>query len=152
MKDFVIRLTCLLVLVGIFVSYDVVLAMRDKDEQIAQLRAQVEDTQFSSGSTDAVGADASEEDGVYRDGTYTGSAQGYGGMVTMEVAIEKGKLQDIRVISASNEDASYWSMATQMIPKMIEQQTAEVDTVSGATFSSVGIFNAVADALNQAME
>lgn len=41
-------------------------------------------------------------------------------------------------------------MAEDIIPKIIEAQSADVDTVSGATFSSTGIRDAVSEALKQA--
>ena len=41
-------------------------------------------------------------------------------------------------------------MAKDIIPAIIDAQSAEVDTISGATFSSTGIKNAVAQALEEA--
>lgn len=90
--------------------------------------------------------------GEYRDGTYTGSAQGYGGRISLEVVVSKGNIDEIHVVSATKEDAAYWNMAKQLIPQIIKKQTTEIDTISGATFSSIGILNATAEALNQAIK
>lgn len=147
MKDFLLRTTCLLLLAGLFSGYDIVLAMRGKDEQIAKLQAQAESAAALASS------ESSESSGSgYRDGTYTASAEGYGGPICLEVVIKEGSIDEIQVISAAKEDAAYWNMAKQLIPRIKEEQTADIDTVSGATYSSVGILNAAADALNQALE
>ena len=54
--------------------------------------------------------------------------------------------------SAEKEDGAYLAMAEDIIPKIIEAQSAEVDTISGATFSSTGIKNAAEQALEQAVK
>ena len=54
--------------------------------------------------------------------------------------------------SAEKEDSAYLAMAEDIIPKIIETQSAEVDTISGATFSSTGIKNAAEQALEQAVK
>ena len=58
-------------------------------------------------------------------------------------------LQEI-IVSAEKEDGAYLSMAEDIIPTIIDAQSADVDTISGATFSSTGIKNAVAQALEEA--
>ena len=89
---------------------------------------------------------------IYNDGVYSGSAQGYGGAVSVEVTIENDVITDISVVSHSGEGAAYWDMAKDMIPQMIAAQSPEVDTVAGATLSSVGIHNAVTLALRSALK
>ena len=84
--------------------------------------------------------------GPYQDGSYTASAQGFGGDVTVTVTIEGGYTVD----DASGEDAAYFSMAEGILEDIMAAQSAEVDTVSGATFSSTGLKNAVAAALEEA--
>lgn len=85
-----------------------------------------------------------------KDGTYTGSAYGFGGPITVQVTISDGKITGINVLSASGETGSYFNRAQSMIPAILASQTADVDTVSGATYSSNGIKNAVKAALAQA--
>ena len=43
-------------------------------------------------------------------------------------------------------------MAEDIIPKIVEAQSVDVDTISGATFSSTGIKNAAKEALEKAVE
>ena len=83
------------------------------------------------------------------DGVFTGSAQGYGGPVTMQVTIKDGYIDDVQVASAPNEDAPYLSQAVALLDVIKQQQTVNVDTVSGCTYSSVGILNGTKEALEK---
>lgn len=85
--------------------------------------------------------------GNYTDGTYTGSANGFRGETEVSVTVTNGNITDITVLSY-NDDKEYFCRAEDtIISRIIESQDLNVDTVSGATFSSNGIINAVADAL-----
>jgi len=86
----------------------------------------------------------------YKDGTYTGSGQGFGGTTKVSVTIANGKITDIKTLS--NEDTpDYYERAFGNISKgIVSRQSTDVDTVSGATYSSKGIISAVKDALGQA--
>lgn len=148
MKNLVIRIVCMVSIFAVLAGYNVVLAMRDKDQQIETLTQQVEALQ-AGGSTSSAGTEKTQTG--YKDGEYTGSAEGYGGTVTMKVTVKNGSITDISPLSHSGEDAAYWDMAVSVIPAMVEAQTSDVDTVSGATFSSTGIINAVTEALSQAL-
>jgi polyferredoxin len=81
------------------------------------------------------------------DGSYTGQAEGFKGIITTEVTVKDEKIISITVLS-HNDDAKWYNWATVVIDTIIEKQTTDVDTVSGATFSSAGIINSVKDALN----
>lgn len=87
----------------------------------------------------------------YTDGTWEGSADGFGGPIRVEVTIEGGDLTDIRVLSADGEDPAYYSQAEAVIPQILSSQGVEVDTVTGATFSSRGLIGAVTEALRKAV-
>ena len=91
-----------------------------------------------------------EEPAAYKDGIYTGSAQGFGGTITVEVVISGGRITDIRVVSAPDESDSYLSSAMAVIGRMLQAGSPNVDTVSGATYSSTGIITATKRALSQA--
>lgn len=86
----------------------------------------------------------------YINGTYYGTAKGFGGTIKVKVVIKKKKIKSIDVVEAPGEGASYLDSAKTMIPKMVKAQSPNVDAVSGATYTSNGIINAVADALEQA--
>lgn len=86
----------------------------------------------------------------YKDGTYYGTAAGYGGNIKVEVVIENGKIKSIGIMEAAGETESYLTMAKALIPNMISKQSPNVDVVSGATYTSNGIISAVKNALEQA--
>ena len=90
-----------------------------------------------------------EEASEYKDGTYYGSGIGFAGTTTVKVVISDGKITSITIMS-TNDDSSYIQSASAVISRIIAGQTTNVDTVSGATYSSVGIIEAVRDALSQA--
>ena len=73
-----------------------------------------------------------------------------GGSIDVKVTIQDGQLKNIEIISAENEDGTYLETAKGVISKILDAQTPEVDVMSGATFSSTGIKDAVADALQKA--
>lgn len=149
MKVFFVKAASLLAVVLVLVGYNVVLEAREKDEEIARLNAQVQALEeFVESSREAEAAET--EGGAYADGEWEGEAQGFGGPISLKIKVEAGKLTDIEILSAENEDKTYLSMAEAMLPAILEAQSAEVDTVSGATFSSEGIKNAAAQALKKA--
>lgn len=88
-------------------------------------------------------------EGSYKDGTYEGSAQGYYGLVTLAVTVKDNTVTKIDVVSHSDTQ-SYWNKAAVLMDTIIEKQTTDLDTVSGATYSSEGILGAVNSALKKA--
>lgn len=87
---------------------------------------------------------------TYRDGIYTGTACGFGGDITVQVTITDDTITDISIVSAEGETRSYFTKARYVISAMLTAGTPEVDTISGATYSSTGIINAVKSALMKA--
>ena len=82
-----------------------------------------------------------------KDGTYKGSANGYGGKVTVNVTVSKKTMTAIDVVSAPGETDSFFNRAKGVIDEMLMAQSTDVDVVSGATYSSNGIIGAVKNAL-----
>lgn len=85
----------------------------------------------------------------YQNGTFSGSGEGFAGTITVSVSIENDRITNIAVVSSS-DDEPYWSEGKAVISRILSAQSANVDTVSGATFSSGGIIEAVRAALNSA--
>ena len=144
MREFWVRLVSMLAIVGVLLGYNSVLDVRAKEDEIARLSAQV----AGNGQSDSGNGGSTN----YKDGTYTGEADGFGGTIQVEVKIEKSKIAEINVVSAEKEDGAYLSMAKDIIPKIIDAQSADIDTISGATFSSTGIKNASEQALEKAVK
>lgn len=109
--------------------------------------------QTTTGSTDASETEAAattqSDEGLIAlsDGTYTGSGTGYRGETSVIVTVENGYITAIQVTDY-NDDEQFFSRAeTTIINEILAGQTADVDAVSGATYSSNGIMEAVANAL-----
>ena len=109
--------------------------------------------QSQSGGTAAAGSSTSvaqvEDASGYKDGTYYGTGTGFGGTLKVQVDISGGKIAAIQILE-NNDGSEYISKASSIINAIISSQSTNVDTVSGATYSSVGIIQAVRDALSQA--
>ena len=96
----------------------------------------------------AATASATLESG-YRDGVYAGSGKGFRGAINVEVTVENGVISEISVVS-SRDDAEFLSRAkTGVVAQILKSQSAAATPVSGATFSSNGMIEAVADALEE---
>lgn len=139
MKNFWIRIVNVAAILVIIFGYNMVTEAREKDDEIAKLSAQIQ--------SEEAGGDTA---GSYKDGSYEGTATGFGGDITVKVTVDGGKITAVDIVSAEKEDGAYLTMAENIIPKIIDAQTSEVDTISGATFSSTGIKNATAQALESA--
>ncbi|EJT6665688.1 FMN-binding protein [Clostridium perfringens] len=88
--------------------------------------------------------------GEYKDGTYEGTSPGYASGLKVQVKIDSGKITSIDVVS-HNETPGFYEKAFEKVPEeIIQKQSTDVDTASGATYSSKGIINAVNNALNSA--
>ena len=86
---------------------------------------------------------------TYKDGIYEGISEGFNGPIKVRVTISKGSITNVEILS-HNEDSAYFSKAKSVIEKILGKPGKSVDTVSGATFSSGGIINAVNDAVSKA--
>ena len=84
-----------------------------------------------------------------KDGSYEGSGIGFRGYLKVEVDVNEGKISSIRVVE-NVDDAPYFEKARGLITNIVSGQTPNVDSVSGATYSSNGIKSAVRDALKKA--
>ena len=88
----------------------------------------------------------------YADGVYLGEGEGYEGPMTVRVTVFGGKVTSIELVS-SMDDEPYFGRAWATVPgRIIAAQTTSVDAVSGATYSSEGIRDAVNNALKKAAE
>src|SRR5471030_1337188 len=87
----------------------------------------------------------------YKDGTYTGSGQGFhGGTTKVSVTITDGKIANIEILSNGDTPQYFERVSGTITKEILSKQSTSVDTVSGATFSSKGIISAVENALSQA--
>lgn len=94
--------------------------------------------------------DTSESNRTYKDGTYYGSGTGFGGKLTVEVVIQDGKIVSVTLVENEGDDHPYIDNASALLQSIVATQSTNVDAVSGATYSSAGLIEAVRNALAQA--
>ena len=86
----------------------------------------------------------------YADGIYQGTGEGYGGDIKVSVVIQDKTIKAILITDHAGEDDSFFNRAKTITASMVASQTTDVDSVSGATYSSRGIIEAVKAAMEAA--
>lgn len=101
-------------------------------------------------SKDTVEVDQSNFDiSNVKDGVYYGEASGYRPGLKVEVTVKDKKITDITIVDNNETPKWYNRVVPYLTDKIVEKNTVNVDTISGATRTSVGIINAVRNALGQ---
>ena len=89
--------------------------------------------------------------GKYGVGTYTSTAKGFGGDVTVTITIAEGDvIADVKIEGASETPALGGVAMDKLATKIKETQSVEVDAMTGATFTSKAVITAAADCMAQA--
>ena len=83
------------------------------------------------------------------DGVYSATCFGYAGDITVEIKVENGEVVDITLPDYEDED-DYKHFSEDVIEKLKQGPLEDVDTVSGATFSTQAVIDAYNEALKQA--
>lgn len=119
---------------------------QNSDTQTAESNAGSSDSSQTQTTESANSSSAQTQQ--FKDGTYTGTGTGFRGDTNVSVTVANGKISDITVVSYQ-DDAQFFSRAKNtVISEILKNQDVNVDAVSGATYSSNGIIDAVANALN----
>ena len=125
-------------------------ASSDVSSEADNKKSEKDSTDNTENTDQADSEEADDSDNAYKNGTYEGSGTGYGGTITVQVTLEDDTITAVNVVSAPGEDSAYLSQGESVINSIISEQSTDVDTISGATFSSTGILEAVNDALSKA--
>ena len=112
-------------------------------------KSKQESTSESESDSSLAEIAAAQDASAYKDGTYYGTGKGFAGTMKVKVDISGGKIASISIVSTKDGN-SYVKSASSLLDTIVEKQSTNVDTVSGATFSSRGIIAAVRSALSQA--
>lgn len=144
--NFILRGVNLVLIFAVLFQYQHVALLRA--EAVAQRQQEIDEVNAYNASI--LKAEEEEAEGGYQDGTFEGSALGFGDTIMVAVTIRDGKMTDISVLDASGEDRPYYEQAVSVLDKMLSSQSTEVDTVSGATLTAEGLIDAVAAALGKA--
>ena len=150
-RNFILRAVNLVLILGVLWQYQNTALLRA--DAVAQRQQEIKEVEAWNASV--LQAEQQAEEAAPsgpKDGTYEGSAYGFGDLITVSVTLKDGKMTDISVLSADGEDKPYYKQAVSVLNEMLEAQSTEVDTVSGATLTADGLIDAVADALGKAVQ
>lgn len=86
---------------------------------------------------------------LYNAGTYTGEGQGHGGPIKVAVTVNSKTIEKIEIIESSESDFSK-PVFKEILDSVMENNSADVDSVSGATETSDGLLGALKDAMAKA--
>ncbi len=91
------------------------------------------------------------ESGDLKDGSYTGEAEGFGGKVSASLTVEDGAITEVELEGADETPTVGGAALDTLKEQILEAQSAEIDGVGGATFTSDGIRAAAQSAISQAL-
>lgn len=140
MRTFIIKTVNLLCICGILSVYQQYASAR-----AAEVAAYEEEVKLAQEM-----ASQTQETAGYTDGVYQGSGMGFGGEILVQITIEGGEITAAEILSAENETPEYLKEAEKILTDVVNGQTEDVDTVSGATLSSNGILEGIKKALSGA--
>lgn len=122
---------------------------KPKSSVVAQASAS---PKASASASPASGSSSSS--GKYKDGSYTGTAANtIYGTVQVQAVVSSGKISTINFVQmpSGGESSDVTSMAEPKLQQeAVSAQSAQVDTVSGATQTSEGFEQSLSSALSQA--
>ncbi len=84
------------------------------------------------------------------DGSYTGTARGNNGDITVNTTFKDGKIESVEIVSQEETQGISNDPIEQMGQRIVDAQSVAVDTFSGATMTSRGIINAVSNSIENA--
>ena len=129
MRVFIIKSVNLLIVAGILALYCINVHKVGEEKKAIAEKTDKKETikRISSGNAD--------------------SGDGFGGEIKVRLTVKDNKLEKVEILSAENETKDYLESAKKILDDVIDKQSVDVDTVSGATLSSNGIISAMKDAI-----
>ena len=124
-------------------------AVRDALRQAAvsgnlqSVNAKTEDTSKTEDNTTVKG------NFPYKEGIYYGTAEGYNGEIEVAVVLQDKSIKAV-LVTKNYDDEKFFNRAMDVVKNIMKKQSTDVDVVSGATYSSNGLINAVKNALKEA--
>ena len=112
-------------------------------------------TSQASSSTTSGSSSSSVTTATYKDGTFNGTTQNaYWGNVQVAAVISGGKLTDVKVLQYPNTHSTSVYINQQALPYLkqeaVQAQSANIQIISGATYTSQAYIQSLTDALTAA--
>jgi len=150
-KTYYFRMVLLAIIVGTGFIFYTIAASNAEDVQAVEddtppTNKTVTETTTES-STNSI--DLESATGI-ADGTYSGIGDGFRGAITVEVTVIDELITKVEVVEHIEDNKWFNRAYTAIISLMVSEQSVDVNTVSGATYTSVGIIEGANAALNSA--
>ncbi|MFB7036127.1 FMN-binding protein [Bacillus altitudinis] len=118
--------------------------------QTAQSNTQTDASNHTSLTSDTIATQTEDttSETELKDGTFSGTGSNEIGSISVSVTIKQGNITSVEITS---DNTRYGQSSISSLPnEVVIRQSADVDTVSGATLSTQDFETAVAQALEQA--
>ena len=145
--NFISKLLCLVMVLGVLGYYQGISGARAA--QVSENEAAIEEVEAYNAEILRQQNELAE---IYVEGTYEGSGMGFGGEISVCVTVSAAEITSIDVTAHDGEDPAYYDLAKTVVDDVLKKQQLDVDTVSGATFSSAGLLEAISDAVGKAVK
>lgn len=145
MRAFLIKAINLILVCSVLYGYQGYAAERARDIEEYEQKADAAKKAWRE-------ADSTQSSPSYADGTYEGTGTGFGGEIQVQVEIQGGEIRSAKVLTAEKETPDYLKSAKKVLENVVKEQSADVDTVTGATLSSNGILEGIRNALEDSNE
>ena len=83
----------------------------------------------------------------YKDGIYYGESEGYYSIIKVEVEVKHGKIYRITILEHNEPEILAQIVFEELPPRIIKNNSTNVDVISGATYTSESLLQAVESAL-----
>lgn len=87
---------------------------------------------------------------IYKEGTYEGIAEGHIGPIKVQIVTDQYEIKEIVILEQQEAPVIADIVYEKIPPKIIKANSAEVQVVAGATYTSNGLINAIKNGLNKA--
>lgn len=145
--NYISKLLCLVMVLGVLGYYQGISGARAA--QVSENEAAIEEVEAYNAEILRQQNELAE---IYVEGTYEGSGMGFGGEISVCVTVSAAEITSIDVTAHDGEDPAYYDLAKTVVDDVLKKQRLDVDTVSGATFSSAGLLEAISDAVGKAVK
>ena len=109
--------------------------------------AQPETSAQPSGSTAPSPSETGSASAVFTPGTYEGTGTGYGGEIKVSVTVDETSITGIEVVEQTETESVGGAALPTLVDRVLSAQSANIDVVSGATYTSDGFLTAVREAI-----
>lgn len=93
-----------------------------------------------------------DKEPIYKAGTYVNHAEGYYSTLLVEVTVSEYEIESITILEHEEPEILSSVVFEKLPPRIMKSNTTDVDVISGATYTSRALLEAVEQALKEAKE